>query len=106
MKDEKGFMSKHKIYSSNAPQVLGAYSQAIQAGDIVYLSGQIPIDPRTATLVNGDIAAQTEQVFKNMKAVCETAGGTMNDIVKLTVYVIDLAHFSIINDIMSAFFKE
>lgn len=99
-------MNKQKIYSEQAPRAIGPYSQAIQSGNTVYLSGQIPLDPATMTLVSDDILAQTKQVFSNLQTVCIASGGHMDAIVKLTIYLTDFAHFPIINDVMSTFFKE
>jgi reactive intermediate/imine deaminase len=97
---------KQVIHSENAPQAIGPYSQAIKVGNVVYLSGQIPLDPNTMQLVAGDIDAQTHQVFKNLKAVCEAAEGKLADIVKLTIYLIDLSSFQSVNEIMTQFFHE
>ena len=99
-------MNKKKIHSASAPQAIGPYSQAIQSGNTVYFSGQIPLDPKTMTIVAGDIAVQTEQVFLNLQEVCKAAGGSMENIVKLTLYLIDLSHFSVVNEVMMKFFKE
>jgi len=97
---------KKKIHSDAAPKVIGAYSQAIQAGNTVYFSGQIPLNPNTMTLVSDDFREQAEQVFKNLLAVCKAAGGSVSDIVKLTVYLTDLTHFPIFNETMMRFFSE
>lgn len=97
---------KEKIYTSAAPQAIGPYSQAIKAGQTVYLSGQIPLDPHTMNLVSDDIAMQVEQVLKNMLAVCEAAGGSFAQIAKLTIYLVDLAHFAIVNEAMTRYFAE
>jgi reactive intermediate/imine deaminase len=85
---------------------IGAYSQAIRAGDTVYLSGQIPLDPVTMKLVEGDIEAQLRRVFENLKAVAEAAGGQLRDVVKLNVYLTDLAHFTQVNAVMGDYFPE
>ena len=82
-------MSKNIIHSDNAPAAIGAYSQAVRAGNTVYLSGQIPLDPKTMALVSDQFAEQAHQVFKNLKAVCEAAGGSLNDIVKINAYLTD-----------------
>ncbi len=95
-----------EIHSAHAPNAIGAYSQAIRCGDTVYLSGQIPLDYRTMELCSGDIESQIEQVFDNLVAVCEAAGGTLANVVKLSVYLIDLNHFSYVNDVMKRRFKE
>ena len=83
-------MSKNIIHSDNAPAAIGAYSQAVRAGNTVYLSGQIPLDPKTMALVSDQFAEQAHQVFKNLKAVCEAAGGSLNDIVKINAYLTDI----------------
>jgi len=98
--------NKAVISTSKAPQAIGTYSQAIKTGNTVYLSGQIPLDPDTMTLVEGGFAAQTEQVFRNLAAVCEAAGGTLQDMVKVNIYLTDLANFATVNDIMARHFRE
>ena len=95
-------MAKTIIHTDRAPAAIGAYSQAVRAGDTVYLSGQIPLDPATMQLVDG-VEAQIHQVFKNLSAVCEAAGGSLNDLVKLNVYLTDLSHFARVNEIMSQY---
>jgi reactive intermediate/imine deaminase len=97
-------MSKEAIHTSKAPTALGPYSQAIRAGYTVYLSGQLGIDPPSGNLVEG-IEAQTRQVFANLRSVAEAAGGSLEDVVKLTILLIDLADFAKVNDIMAACFK-
>jgi reactive intermediate/imine deaminase len=96
-------MSRQTIQSSNAPQAIGPYSQAVRAGDTVYLSGQIPLDPRTMQLVSGDIEAEIHQVFKNLKAVAEAAGGSLANAVKVNVFLTDLGHFAKVNEIMASY---
>ncbi|MFA5632048.1 MAG: RidA family protein [Porticoccaceae bacterium] len=98
--------NKAVISTSKAPQAIGTYSQAIKTGNTVYLSGQIPLDPDTMTLVEGGFAAQTEQVFRNLAAVCEAAGGTLQDMVKVNIYLTDLANFATVNEIMARHFRE
>ncbi|MCG9051586.1 RidA family protein [Laribacter hongkongensis] len=98
-------MAKTIIHTDRAPAAIGAYSQAVRAGDTVYLSGQIPLDPATMQLVDG-IEAQIHQVFKNLSAVCEAAGGSLDDLVKLNVYLTDLSHFARVNEIMSQYVSE
>lgn len=98
--------NKAVISTSKAPQAIGTYSQAIKTGNTVYLSGQIPLDPDTMTLVEGGFAAQTEQVFRNLAAVCEAAGGELQDMVKLNIFLTDLDHFATVNDIMARYFKQ
>ena len=97
---------KQKIQSSAAPKAIGTYSQAIKHGNTIYLSGQIPLDPNTMTIVSEDFEAQTMQVFANLQAVTEAAGANLDNIVKLTIFLTDLAHFSIVNEVMMRFFKE
>ena len=97
-------MSKQAIHTSKAPTALGPYSQAIRAGYTVYLSGQLGIDPPSGDLVKG-IEAQTRQVFANLRAVAEAAGGSLDDIVKLTILMVDLADFAKVNDIMAGCFN-
>jgi len=96
-------MSRQMIHSERAPQAIGPYSQAVRVGNTVYLSGQVPFDPATMQLVTGDIEAQTRRVFENLKAVAEAAGGSLADAVKFTVFLIDLAHFAKVNEIMSQY---
>jgi reactive intermediate/imine deaminase len=99
-------MPKEPIHTSRAPAAIGPYSQAIRAGSTIYLSGQIPLDPKTKELVKGDIRAQTRQVFENLAAVAEAAGGSLADAVRLTIYLTDLANFSVVNEVMAEFCKE
>ena len=98
-------MTKEIIQTNKAPQAIGTYSQAVKVGHTVYLSGQIPLVPETMTIIEGDIAAQITQVFNNLKAVAEAAGGDLGDIVKLNVFLTDLAHFPIVNEIMGLYFQ-
>lgn len=98
--------NKATIYTANAPAAIGTYSQAIKVNNTVYLSGQIPLDPVTMTLVDGDFAAQAHQVFKNLQAVCAAANGSLADIVKLNIYLTDLANFPIVNEVMGQYFQE
>ena len=99
-------MAKQAIHSDQAPAAIGPYSQAVRYGDIVFLSGQIPLDPATMQLVEGDIPAQVHRVFQNLRAVCEAAGGGLEGIVKLNVYLTDLGNFAIVNEIMQEYFAE
>ena len=99
-------INKAVINTENAPAAIGTYSQAIKVNNTVYLSGQIPLDPKTMTVVDGDIAAEIEQVFKNLTAVCEEAGGTLQDIVKLNIFLTDLGNFATVNEIMARYFEE
>lgn len=98
--------NKSVIHTDKAPKAIGTYSQAVKAGDTVYLSGQIPLDPETMEVVPGDFAAKTRQVFENLKAVCEAAGGELRDIVKLNIYMTDLSNFATVNEIMATYFQE
>ncbi|MBA5249389.1 MAG: RidA family protein [Gammaproteobacteria bacterium] len=101
-------MQKEIISTNKAPQAIGTYSQAVAVtgGTTVYLSGQIPLIAETMALVEGDISAQIHQVFKNLTAVCEAAGGDLNDIVKLNIFLIDLQHFPVVNEIMAQYFSQ
>lgn len=99
-------MARNSVITDKAPGAIGAYSQAVKCGQTVYLSGQIPLDPATMEVVSDDPRAQVEQVFKNLAAVCEAAGGSFADVVKLNVYLPDLAHFPIVNEVMSQQFDE
>lgn len=99
-------MSRHIISTDKAPQAIGTYSQAIRVGNTVYLSGQIPLDPATMTLVEGGIEAQIRQVFENLQAVAKAAGGSLGDTVKLNVFLTDLGHFARVNEIMAGYFTE
>ena len=96
-------MSRQTIHTSHAPQAIGPYSQAVRAGDTVYLSGQIPFDPPTMQLVSGDIEAEIRQVFENLKAVAEASGGSLANAVKVNVFLTDLAHFAKVNEIMATY---
>ncbi|WP_020159637.1 RidA family protein [Methylobacter marinus] len=98
-------MTKEIIQTDKAPQAIGTYSQAVKVDNTVYLSGQIPLVPATMTLIEGDISAQITQVFENLKAVAEAAGGDLSDIVKLNVFLTDLSHFPIVNEIMGHYFQ-
>lgn len=99
-------MDKTIVKTKEAPAAIGTYSQAVLAGRTVYLSGQIPLDPKTMELVGADPKAQIRQVFENLAAVAAAAGGSMADVVKLTVYLTDLAHFPLVNEIMAQHFSE
>lgn len=94
------------INTDRAPAAIGTYSQAIKAGATVYLSGQIPLDPATMELVGGDMEAQIRRVFDNLSAVCEAAGGGLRDIVKLNIFLTDLSHFALVNEIMAEYFQQ
>lgn len=99
-------MTKQIIHSDRAPAAIGAYSQAVRAGNTVYLSGQIPLDPASMQIVEGGFAEQTHQVFRNLQAVCEAAGGSLNDIVKLNAFLTDLSNFAVFNEIMGQYFAQ
>ncbi|GAB0148663.1 MULTISPECIES: RidA family protein [Marichromatium] len=99
-------MNKRVISTDQAPQAIGTYSQAVRVGDTVYLSGQIPLVPETMTLVEGDIEAQVRRVFDNLTAVARAANGTLADIVKLNVFLTDLGHFPVVNQVMTEYFSE
>lgn len=96
--------NKAVISTQKAPAAIGPYSQAIKAGNTVYMSGQIPLDPATMTLVEGNVEVQARQVFTNLKAVCEEAAGSLGDIVKLNLYLVELEHFAAVNAVMEEFF--
>ena len=98
-------MTAHqRIHSNEAPNAIGPYSQAVRVGDTVYLSGQIPLDPQTMELVEGDIRARARRVFDNLTAVMQEAGGSLSDIVKLTIYLVDLEQFGQVNEVMAEYF--
>ena len=92
------------IETRRAPQAIGTYSQAVRAGDTVYVSGQIPLDPATGVLVSGDIEAEIRRVFDNLRAIAEAAGGTLANTVKLSVFLTDMTHFPKVNEIMATYF--
>jgi reactive intermediate/imine deaminase len=98
-------MPKSVISTPHAPGAIGTYSQAVRCGDTTYLSGQIGLDPATMQLAEG-IEAQVKRVFDNLKAVAEAAGGSLDDAAKLTIYLTDLAHFAMVNEIMAAYFRQ
>ena len=95
-----------QVQSDAAPAAIGPYSQAIKAGSLVFLSGQIPLDPQSMEIVSDDVAAQTHQVFENLIAVAEAAGGSLSNAVKLTIYLTDLGEFAVVNEIMAEYFSE
>ena len=99
-------MAREIINTTAAPAAIGTYSQAVKVGDTVYLSGQIPLVPQTMQLVEGEMGAQIRQVFDNLQAVAAAAGGGLVDIVKLNIYLTDLSHFPLVNEIMAAYFNE
>ena len=99
-------MSREIISTNKAPQAIGTYSQAVKVGDVVYLSGQIPLVADTMELIDGDIAEQVRQIFRNLTAVAEAAGGTLDDFVKVNVFLTDLSHFATVNEVMTEFFQQ
>lgn len=100
-------MSKREIITTDkAPQAIGTYSQAVKCGNTVYLSGQIPLDPATMELVDGDMEANIVRVFENLKAVAEAASGSLQDIAKLNIFLIDLGHFALVNEVMARYFEQ
>ena len=98
-------MSRQSIHTDAAPAAIGPYSQAVRSGQTVYLSGQIPLDPATGALVEGDIATQARRAFDNLKAVCEAAGGSLDGVVRLGLYVTDLGDFATVNAVMADYFS-
>ena len=99
-------MSKRAIVTSEAPSAIGTYSQGIVCGDSIYLSGQIPLDPHSGQLVEGPMRMQIERVFDNLAALAKAAGASLDDCVKLNVYLTDLAHFSLVNEVMATYFSQ
>lgn len=97
---------KQIIATENAPAAIGTYSQAVRAGNTVYISGQIPLDPATMEVCSQDFAAQATQVFENLKAVAEASGGSLQDVVKVSLFLTDLSNFPTVNEIMSQYFTE
>ncbi len=98
-------MSKKPIESADAPDAIGTYSQAVLSGNLVFLSGQIPLDPASMTLVDGDFEVRARQVFDNLAAVAKAAGGSLDQIVKLTIYLTDLDNFATVNAVMEDYFE-
>jgi len=99
-------MSLQLIQTANAPQAIGPYSQAVRTGGTVYVSGQLAIDPATGQLVTGDIDAEIRRVFDNLQAIAKASGGSLADVVKLSVFLTDLSHFSKVNEIMAQYFSK
>ena len=99
-------MSREPIHSDNAPAAIGTYSQAIRTGNLVFLSGQIPLVPSTMEIVEGDFTARARQVFENLAAVAEASGGNLNNVVKLTIFLTNLDNFAAVNEVMQDFFDE
>ncbi len=99
-------MSKQIISTDRAPAAIGTYSQAVKVGDTVYLSGQIPLDPASMEVVEGGIVEEISRVFDNLSAVCEAAGGSLQDIVKLNIFLTDLSNFPTVNEVMAKYFEQ
>jgi len=99
-------MARQIIQTDKAPRAIGTYSQAVKCGNTVYCSGQIPLDPASMNLVEGDMNAQVRRVFDNLQAVAEAAGGSLADVAKLNVFLTDLSHFALVNEIMAEYFQE
>ena len=99
-------MARTIVSTDRAPQAIGTYSQAVRTAQTVYLSGQIPLDPVSMQMVEGDMRSQVVRVFENLQAVAEAAGGTLADVVKLNVYLTDLSHFPLVNEVMASYFHE
>lgn len=98
-------MPRNAIATEHAPAAIGPYSQAVRAGGTVYLSGQIPLDPASGELVQADIATETRRVFDNLKAVCEAAGGSLDDVARIGIYLTDLSDFAAVNAVMADYFR-
>lgn len=99
-------MPRQPIHSDHAPKAIGPYSQAVRSGNLLFFSGQTPLDPATGRLVEGDIAAQARRVFENLKAVCAAAGGSFDQVVRVGIYLTDLANFAAVNGVMKEYFRE
>lgn len=99
-------MSKKIIHTDGAPAAIGTYSQAVRTGDLLFMSGQIPLDPATMEVVEGDFAARAHRVFQNLRAVAEAAGGNLDQAVKLTIFLTDLDNFATVNEVMAQYFNE
>ena len=99
-------MAREIIHTAKAPQAIGTYSQAVKVGNVVYLSGQIPLVPETMEIIDGDFSTKVRLVFDNLSAVAEAAGGGLQDIVKLNIFLTDLSHFATVNEIMAEYFEQ
>jgi len=97
---------KEIISTDKAPAAIGPYSQAVKAGNFMFISGQIPIDPSTGNVIDGDIKAQTKQCLKNLEAICQSAGLTLDNVVKTTIFITDMSKFPEVNEVYGSFFKE
>ena len=104
--EESKKMPKEIISTDNAPQAIGPYSQAVKTGNLIFISGQIPLDPKTGDIVDGTIEDQANQVLENIKSICEAAGHGLEDIVKITIFLTDLGNFATVNEVMKKYFKE
>ena len=103
---ESKIMPKEIISTTNAPQAIGPYSQAVKINNLMFISGQIPMDPTTGNLVEGSIEDEANQVLKNLKSICEAAGYSLDDAVKITIFLTDLGNFAVVNDVMKEHFSE
>ena len=103
---EPNQMTKEIISTENAPQAIGPYSQAVKAGNLIFISGQIPLNPKTGDLVAESIEDQARQVLDNVKSICEAAGYSLDDIVKISIFLTDLSNFAVVNDVMKEYFSE
>lgn len=99
-------MKKQVIQTANAPAAIGPYSQAVRAGDLLFVSGQIPLDPKTGELVKSGVADETKKVLENLKAILEAAGGSFGDVVKTTIFLKDMNNFSVVNEVYGSFFPQ
>jgi reactive intermediate/imine deaminase len=104
--EESKKMPKEIISTDNAPQAIGPYSQAVKTGNLIFISGQIPLDPKTGDIVDGSIEDQANQVLDNIKSICEASGHGLEDIVKITIFLTDLGNFATVNEVMKNYFKE
>jgi len=103
---EPNKMTKEIISTENAPQAIGPYSQAVKAGNLMFISGQIPLNPSTGDLISGSIEDEANQVLNNLKNICEAAGHSLEDVVKITIFLTDLSNFAIVNEVMKQHFEE
>lgn len=99
-------MTKEIISTENAPQAIGPYSQAVKTGNLIFISGQIPLNPSTGDLVSGSIEDEANQVLNNLKSICEAAGYSLEDVVKITIFLTDLSNFASVNEVMKQHFQE
>lgn len=99
-------MPRQPVSTADAPAAIGPYSQATRCGNTVYLSGQLPMDPATGELVQGDIAAQARRAFDNLRAICQAAGGSLDDVARVGLYLTDLSQFAVVNSVMAEYFGE